>query len=64
MLIGHLQPLRVVKQSCGIGQTAKRWITPHAEIHPAIAFAYDAVDYAESAVLDAIVARADADAVQ
>src|SRR5256885_862703 len=36
MLIGHLQPLRVVKQSCGIGQTTKRWITPHAEIYPAI----------------------------
>jgi hypothetical protein len=30
----------------------------------AIAFTYDAIDYAESAVLNAIVARADADTVQ
>jgi hypothetical protein len=28
-----------------------------------IAFAYDAIDYAEAAVLDAVIARADADAL-
>jgi hypothetical protein len=38
----------------------------HAEDNAAaaIAFAYDAIDYAESAVLDAVIARSDADSLR